>query len=33
MTGYITEEGYMGMTEDGYMLFSNEEEYIEYVEG
>lgn len=32
MRGYNTADGYMGMTEDGYMLFSSEADYIEYME-
>ena len=31
--GYITETGYMGWVTDRYILFSTEEEYIEYVIG
>ncbi len=32
MSGYNTANGYMGKTEDGYMLFSSEADYIEYME-
>lgn len=32
MKGYVTSNGYMGFVENGYMLFSSEEEYEEYLE-
>lgn len=30
--GYPTAEGYMGLVNDGYMLFASETEYREYLE-
>ncbi len=32
MKGYYTAEGYMGLVEGKYMLFSCERDYEEYVE-
>lgn len=32
MEGYITESGYMGYVNGNYMLFTSEEEYMEYME-
>lgn len=32
MKGYVIEIGYMGYVNGSYMLFSNEEDYREYVE-
>lgn len=32
MKGYNTAEGYMGLVEGRYMLFSCETDYLEYVE-
>ncbi len=31
MKGYNTEAGYMGYVNGSYMLFANEEDYIEYM--
>lgn len=31
MRGYNTAEGYMGLTENGYMLFSSEADYLDYM--
>ena len=33
MKGYSTEFGYMGYVDGEYMLFSDEGDYIEYMEG
>lgn len=32
MKGYSTESGYMGLVDGQYMLFSCEEDYIEYLQ-
>ncbi len=32
MKGYYTNEGYMGFVGTGYMLFSSETDYLEYME-
>lgn len=32
MKGYSTESGFMGLVGDRYMLFSCEEDYIEYLQ-
>lgn len=32
MKGYPTAEGYMGLVQEGYMLFASEAEYREYME-
>ncbi len=31
MKGYITENGFMGLVEDQYMLFASEADYLDYV--
>lgn len=31
MKGYLVGSGFMGLVGDGYMLFSSEEEYEEYL--
>ena len=33
MKGYTTAQGYMGYVDGSYMLFSSEDDYLEYVEG
>lgn len=30
MKGYVIEAGYMGYVDGRYMLFANEEDYLEY---
>lgn len=30
MKGYVTEAGYMGYVEGRYMLFADEDDYMEY---
>ena len=32
MKGYITASGYMGYVGGGYILFSSENDYLEYME-
>lgn len=32
MKGYLTSVGYMGLVGDTYILFSTEEDYIEYLD-
>ena len=32
MKGYATQAGYMGYVDGAYMLFSCEEDYLEYLE-
>lgn len=32
MKGYVTASGYMGLVDGRYILFSSEEEYLEYLE-
>ena len=32
MKGYFVFNGYMGLVEDGYMLFASEEDYLDYME-
>ena len=32
MKGYFVNNGYMGMVEGRYMLFANEEDYLDYLE-
>lgn len=32
MKGYVIEAGYMGYVDGRYMLFANEEDYLEYCE-
>ena len=31
MKGYVTSNGYMGLVDGQYMLFSTEDEYYEYI--
>lgn len=31
MKGYVTNSGYMGYVEGGYMLFASEDEYRDYL--
>ena len=31
MKGYYTSEGYMGLVDSVYMLFSSESDYLEYL--
>ena len=33
MKGYVTPSGFMGLVSGRYMLFSCEEDYIEYING
>ena len=33
MKGFVISTGYMGLVDGKYMLFSTEEEYIEYLKG
>lgn len=32
MKGYVVAAGYMGYVEGGYMLFSDENEYMDYMQ-
>lgn len=32
MKGYVVAAGFMGLVDDEYVLFANEEEYYEFVE-
>ena len=32
MKGYPTNEGYMGLVENEYMLFASESDYLEYIQ-
>jgi len=32
MKGYTVQAGFMGLVGDSYMLFSNEEDYYDYME-
>lgn len=32
MKGYVVEAGYMGFVQGVYMLFANEEDYLDYFE-
>ncbi len=31
MKGYLVSQGYMGFVKDRYLLFVNEDEYIDYI--